>query len=176
MPLRSQGYCGVGRGLSGLLWVWCNGRGPHLKFRQEPQGFAPFLTPIQGSLQSCDRRVRPRLGLRHGTPLASRGVHGVAGHLWSCIWNLWVFSGRCTGVSVPYRVATSSTGWRSKRCPGMGFLSRSDREIGVFRKVAPPTRLCLEFPREKGLILTCDGKFLKPFQTKQGNGPSCQDQ
>ena len=27
VPLRSQGYCGVGRGLSGLHWVWCNGRG-----------------------------------------------------------------------------------------------------------------------------------------------------
>ena len=25
VPLRSQGYCGVGRGLSGLHWVWCNG-------------------------------------------------------------------------------------------------------------------------------------------------------
>ena len=25
VPLRSQEYCGVGRGLSGLHWVWCNG-------------------------------------------------------------------------------------------------------------------------------------------------------
>ena len=24
-PVRSQEYCGVGRGLSGLHWVWCNG-------------------------------------------------------------------------------------------------------------------------------------------------------
>ena len=31
-----------------------------------------------GSLQSGDRRVRPRLGLRHGTPLASRDVPGGA--------------------------------------------------------------------------------------------------
>ena len=30
VPLRSQGYCGVGRGLSGLHWVWCIGIGPHL--------------------------------------------------------------------------------------------------------------------------------------------------
>ena len=29
-PLRSQGHCGVGRGLSDLHWVWCNGRGPNL--------------------------------------------------------------------------------------------------------------------------------------------------
>ena len=91
MPLRNQGYCGVGRGLSGLYWVWCNGRGPHLQLRQEPQGSCPFQTPISGSLQSWDRRVRPRLGLRHGTLLASRGVHGVTGHLLSYISNLGVF-------------------------------------------------------------------------------------
>ena len=24
VPLRSQGYCGFGRGVSGLHWVWCN--------------------------------------------------------------------------------------------------------------------------------------------------------
>ena len=60
MPLRSQGYCGFGRGLSGLLWVWCTGRGPHLELRQEPQGSAPdFLEPdltqIAGSLLSLLR-------------------------------------------------------------------------------------------------------------------------
>src|SRR5574340_1614058 len=52
---------------------------------------------------SWDRRVRPRLGLRHGTPLASRGVPGETGHLSSCIWNLGVFSRRCTGESLPLR-------------------------------------------------------------------------
>ena len=91
VPLRSQGYCGFGRGLSGLHWVWCNGRGPHLMLRPESQGSSPFLTLIAGSLQSCDRRVRPRLVLRHGTQLSSRVFHGVTGHLSSCIWNLRVF-------------------------------------------------------------------------------------
>ena len=102
--MGSQEYCGVGRGLSGLHWVCCNGRRPHLELRQEPQGSSPFQTPITGSLQSWDRRVRPRLGLRHGTPLATRGVPGERGHLSSCIWNLGVFSGRCTGESLPLRV------------------------------------------------------------------------
>src|SRR5574340_623482 len=37
-------------------------------------------------------------------------------------------------------VLTSFTGWSSKRCPGIGFLSRGDREIGVLRNVEPPTR------------------------------------
>ena len=52
VPLRSQGYCGVGRGLSGLHWVWCNGRGPHFELMQERQVSSTFLTPIARSLQS----------------------------------------------------------------------------------------------------------------------------
>ena len=86
------------------------------------------------------------------------------------------FSGRCTGVSVPLRVVPSSTGLPSKRCPGIGFLSRADREIGVVQRVAPPTRLLLEFPCETSLILRCAGKVGNPFQTKQGNRLSCRYQ
>ena len=58
----------------------------------------------------------------------------------------------------------------------MGFLSRTDREIRVFQKVTPHTRLRLEFPLETGLILKGDGKVGNPFQTKQGNRPSCRNQ
>src|SRR5574341_1008064 len=67
-------------------------------------GYLWFQTPIAGSLQTADRRVRPRLGLRHGTRLASRGDPGERGHLSSCIWNLGFFSGRSTGESLPLRV------------------------------------------------------------------------
>ena len=136
MPMRSQGYCGVERGLSGLPWVWCNGRGPCLEMRQEPQRSSPCLTSMAGSVQSWNRRVRPRLVLRNGTPLASRVVHGVTGHLLSCIWNLRVFPDGATVVSVHLRVVTLSTGLHSKRCPGIGFLSRVIGEIGVFWSVA----------------------------------------
>ena len=86
------------------------------------------------------------------------------------------FSGRCTGVSVPLLVVTSFTGLHSKRCLGIGFLSRAAQEIVVFRNVAPPTTLCLDFLRETGLILRCDGKVGIPFQTNQGSRHSCQDQ
>ena len=75
-----------------------------------------------------------------------------------------------------FRIATSSTGLHSKRFPSIGFLSRADREIGVLRNVAPPTRPRLKFLLESGLILRCDGKVGNPFQTKQGNRPSCPDQ
>ena len=86
------------------------------------------------------------------------------------------FSGLCTGVLVPLRVVTSSTGLHSKSCPGIGFLSRADREIGVFRYVAPPTRLRLEFLHETSLDLRCNGKVGIPFQSKLRNRPSCRDQ
>ena len=96
-------------------------------------------------------------------------------HLSICMWNLRAFPTMQEGVR-PLRFVPSSTGLPSKRCPSIGFLSRADREIGVFRRVAPTTRLRLEFPRETGLILRCAGNVGNPFQTKQGNRPSCRKQ
>ena len=122
--LRSQGYCEFTRGLSGLHWVWCNGRGPHLECRQEPQGSSPFLTPIAGSVQSWDRRVRPSLVCRNGTPLASRVVHGVTGHLSSCVWNLWVFPDYALGCQGPYVLCLHP----------QGCLSRGARALGSYQK------------------------------------------
>ena len=46
--------------------------------------------------------------------------------------------------SIPYPVEVT------KRCPGIGFLSRGHREIGVLRNVEPPTRPRLECLREIG--------------------------
>ena len=86
------------------------------------------------------------------------------------------FSGQCRGVLVNFHFVPSSTGLPWKRFLGIGFLSRVDREIGVFRHVSPSTWLCLEYPRETGLILRCTGKGGHPFKTKQGNRPSCRDQ
>ena len=52
---------------------------------------------------------------------------------------------------------------------GHRVLIKSDWEIWVFRHVAPPLKLHLEFFRETGLILRCDRNVGIPFQTKQGN-------
>ena len=41
----------------------------------------------------------------------------------------------------------SSTGLSVKRCPGIGFLSRADRGIGVFQHVLPPMKLRLKYSR-----------------------------
>ena len=122
MLIGSQEYCGLGRGLSGLHWVWCSGTGPRLELRRETLCSSPFLTSIAGSLQSWNRRVRPRLVLRNGTLLSSRVVHGVTAQLSCCIWNLRVFLDNTTGVSVSFRVVTSSTGLHSKKCLVIGLL------------------------------------------------------
>ena len=50
----------------------------------------PDLTRIAVSLQSSNRRVRPRLVWRNGTLPASPVVHGVTGHFSSCVWYLRV--------------------------------------------------------------------------------------
>ena len=77
----------------------------------ESQDSSPFLTLITGSLQIWNRRVRPRLVLRNGAPLASLVVHGVSDHLSRCIWNLWLFPDDETGLSVPLHVVISSSGY-----------------------------------------------------------------
>ena len=51
-PEMWKTFCGweekYRRGLSGLHWVWCIGRGPHLQLRQEPQGTSDFRLRSQG--------------------------------------------------------------------------------------------------------------------------------
>ena len=91
------------------------------------------------------------------------------------VFGTWGFFPNDARKNCPF-VLTSFTGWSSERCPGIGFLSRGDREIGVLRNVEPPTRPRLECLRETGLILRCDRKVGNPFQTKQGSRPSCPDQ
>ena len=104
------------------------------------------------SVSDSDRRVPAELGqesqesscLRKGTLLASRGAQGLRPLVELCVEPAGV-SGRCTTVTVPLRVVPSPTGLPSKRCPGLGFFSRADREIGVFRHVGPPTGLVSNF-------------------------------
>ena len=145
----------VEAGTSGFLSISDSDRRVHAELGQERQASSCVEAWNSACCSSCSRGHRPLVEL----------------YLESTR-----FSGRCTGVSVPLRVLTSSTGLHLKSCPCIRFLSRADRGIRGFWKVAPPTRLRLEFPRETGLILRCAGKVGNLFQTKQGNGPSCRDQ
>ena len=77
--MGSQEYCGVGRGLSGLHWVWYNGRAPHLEFRQESQVSSPVLTCVSGCVCHFKQGIRSGHVLRKGTLLSSQVVKGVSG-------------------------------------------------------------------------------------------------
>ena len=79
VPMGSQESFQVVRSLSGFLWGWCNGRGPHLQLRREPQGSSPVLTWILGCVCSFKQGVRSRLVLRHETLLSSLAVKDVSG-------------------------------------------------------------------------------------------------
>jgi len=52
------------------------------------------------------------------------------------VFGTWVLFPNDARKNCPF-VLTSFTGWSSERCPGIGFLSRGDREIGVLRNVEP---------------------------------------
>ena len=166
------------RGLSGLRWVWRTGRGPHLEGRQELQASSLFRTPTlrpQGPCRVGTGESGLVLSEEGNSVCLSRSSGGLRPLVELCVEPAGV-SVQCTVESVPLHVVPSPTGLPSKRCPGIGFFSRADLEIGVFQNVTKPTRLQLEFLRDTGLILRCDGKVTTPFQTKQEKRPSCSDQ
>ena len=79
VPMESQEYCGLGRGLLGLHWGGCSGRRPRFYFRQEPQGSSPVLTWVSVCVCHFKQGVRSRLVWRHETLLPCRVVKGVSG-------------------------------------------------------------------------------------------------
>src|SRR5574337_1976005 len=91
--------------------------------------------------------LRLPLELCPGRQATCRAVFGT----WGC------FPDDARASHCPF-VLTSFTGWSSKSCPGLGFLSRGDRESGVPRNVEPRPRPRLEWRRETGLILRFDRK------------------
>ena len=92
VPMGSQEYCGLGSGLSGHHWVLCNGRGPHLELRWEPQGSSPVRTWVLGCVSRFKQGIRSRHLRMHGTLLSSRVVKGVSCLQPSCILDLGLFS------------------------------------------------------------------------------------
>ena len=66
-----------------------DGDSPHL--RRQPTGLqTSWKSPPRLTTEEWMQKPS-RLGLRHGTPLASRDVPGERGRLSSCIWNLRFF-------------------------------------------------------------------------------------
>ena len=144
MPLRGEGCYGVG-GASrdstgfGAMEEGLTSRGGRnlrlpLRLRLRPQGPCRVGTGESGLVWSEEGK----------SACLSRCSGGLRPLVELCV-ELAGVSGRCTGVSVPFRVVPSPTGLPSKRCPGIGFLSRADREIGVDWHVASPTWLVSSF-------------------------------
>ena len=90
------------------------------------------------------------------------------------VFGTWEFFTDDAWASHYPSVFTSFTGWSSKRCPGIGFLSRGDREIGVLRNVEAPTRPRLECLREISLILRCDRRSETPSRQRREVDPPVQ--
>ena len=132
------------RGLSGPRWVWRHGRGPHLEWRQEPQASSHFGLLPQGPCRVGTGESGLVLSEEGNSACLSSCSGGLRPLIVLCVEPAGV-SGQCTGVSVPLRVVPSPTGLPLKRCPGIGFLSRADWEIGVVRHVAPPMGLVSNF-------------------------------
>src|SRR5574341_1350244 len=84
------------------------------------------------------------------------------------VFGTWGFFPNDARKNCPFAL-TSFTGWSSERCPGIGFLSRGERAIGVLRNVEPPTRPRLECLRGTGLILSCDRPVRLPLHGLGGD-------
>ena len=81
------------------MYILLQGSGSNIKYL----GLLAFTEATSSSsFFSWDRRVRPRLVWRNGTPLDSRVVHGVTGHLSICMWNLRVFLDDALGCHCPF--------------------------------------------------------------------------
>ena len=93
----------------------------------------------------------------------------------SCMWNLQNFPKDARVCRAPPYCAFIQRD-AFEEVYGHRVLINSGPGNGVFPYVAPPTRLHLQFPRETGLILRCNGKIGNPFQTKQENRHSCCNQ
>ena len=171
VPLRIHGYCGVGRGLAGLHWVWCNRRGPHLELRQESQGSSSFLTPIAGSLQSGDRRVRPLLGVRNGTSLASRVVQGVTGHLTSCMWKLWIFPDDARGCQCPFVLCLHPQDCLRRGVWASGSYQEGTGKLGSFRMWHHPRGSVSNFLVRTASSLGAMGRSGSPSRHSRGIDP-----
>ena len=170
-PAEVAGPLGIPLGLA--QWKRTSSRGE--------AGTSGFLSisdsepPTSGSLQSWERRVRPRLvlgrdlrlplELLRGSQAPLRAVCGTHG----CFWTMHssVLAPSCCAfthrvafeeVSVQRVLLKSGPGNRVRSACGTTHVAR------------------LQFPHEAGLILRCAGKAGNTFQTTQGNRLSCRDQ
>ena len=116
-------------------------------------------------LEVSDRRVpadwgqesQARLGLRHGTPLASRDVPGERGRLSNCLWNLGFFSEHVTLLHVvedPQQVDSLQM-WLQTHFHCLLLVPSPDGSLGLGTEVALGRR------EEKFTSRGCDALQMK---------------
>ena len=137
VPLRSQGYCAVGRGRSELHWVWCSRRGPYLEGRQEPQGSSPFLIPIAapcivGEVSQASSCVQEwTSACLSSCSLGDR-------HLLSCKSNLRSFPDDARGCQCPFVLCLDPQGCLRRGVRASGPSQERTGESGAFGMWHPP--------------------------------------
>ena len=92
----------------------------------------PDLTQIAVSLQSSNRRVRPRLVWRNGTLLASPVVHGVTVQFSSCVWYLRVSPDDTRGCQCPFLLCLHQKGYLQRGVRASGSYQERTRKSGSF--------------------------------------------
>ena len=117
--------------ISGLLWVWRNRRGPHLKGRQDLRLPLRFVLRQQCPC-SVGQESQASSCLRKGTPLASRVAQGVSVPSWSCVWKPRVFPDVARECQCPFVLFLHSQGGLRTGVRASGSLQLRTRKSGSF--------------------------------------------
>ena len=88
---KGQSPCELLRGLSGFLYLRCQGLSPCVESGLEPEDSSPVLTLILGYFWSLPRGISPRFEWGHARALSSRAVAAVSLFPSSASWDLWLF-------------------------------------------------------------------------------------
>ena len=137
-------------------WSWEGPLGTPLGLVHWKRASSPVEAGTSGYLSISDSDCRVVSELEQESQASSWIEAWNSACLWRCsrgerpLVELYLepgaYSGQCTGESLPLRVDFIHR-VEFEEGPGIGFLSRGDREIGVLRNVEPPMRPRLEFPR-----------------------------
>ena len=120
----STGFCAMEEGL-----ISSGGRKLMFPLLTSP---GPDLTRIAVSLQSSNRRIKPRLVWRNGTLLASPVVHGVTGHFSSCVWYLRVSPDDTRGCQCPFLLCLHQKGYLQRGVRALGSYQERTGKLGSF--------------------------------------------
>ena len=113
----------------------------------------------------------PRLGLRNGTPLASRVVHGLSGHLSICTWNLQVFPYDARGCQCPFLLCLHPQGCLRRGVRASGSSQERTGKSGSFRMWHHPRGYVSNILMRPASSRGAPGRLGNPFRQSRGIEP-----